>query len=330
MARNIIDITNQKFGSLLVIQIIEKKTSRNRTLWLCVCDCGKKVELESEKLRSKKINSCGCKDLNNITGQKFNRLTALQPTNFRNTNGSVFWDCICDCGNMAKVTTSSLRSGHTKSCGCLHIEQAIKTCKNKATHGKTNTSEYNIWLSVTQRCLNINNHAYSYYGGRGITICDRWLNSFENFYIDMGPRPSAFHSIDRIDNNGNYEPSNCRWATKEEQSNNRRNNHIVIYKNKQYSVMDLAKELGINYNLFRMRIYDKWDIKNIIDKPPHNSKLLIMNSGGYSYDDFNNAKNISILNKIIVDLLTVSIGNYKMYSFWKILSPSSVIIAYWY
>lgn len=123
--------------------------------------------------------------------------------------------CKCTCGTITDVTSATLRQGTTKSCGCLQV--AMHT-----SHGMSRTTEYRTWDSMRQRCNNPNFYQYRHYGGRGIEVCHEWQDSFETFYRDMGPKPGASHSIDRINVNGNYEPGNCRWATKKEQSLNRR------------------------------------------------------------------------------------------------------------
>lgn len=161
-------------------------------------------------------------------GDKYNRLTIIceiEPYKWNNINMRQV-KCICDCGNQWEGLLNHIRNGNTKSCGCQNDDKRKLPKLIKHGHKSINnrTSEYNAWDSMKQRCLNVNNCSYKHYGGRGIKVCDRWLESFNNFLEDMGIKPSIEYSIDRINVNGNYEPSNCRWSTPKQQANNRRNN----------------------------------------------------------------------------------------------------------
>lgn len=188
-----------------------------------------------------------------IEGKVFNRITVIRATD-KKTGNKTIYECRCSCGNTVFTDKYKLSSGHTKSCGCFKLDNLSAT---KFKHGMLKTPEYKAWSSMKQRCQNKRNKAFPYYGGRGITVCDRWLNSFESFYLDMGQRPTPKHSIDRIDVNGNYEPKNCRWATTNQQAANRRDTTKYLFNNELMALSYIAKLAGIPQTTMQRLVRDK-------------------------------------------------------------------------
>lgn len=166
----------------------------------------------------------------------------------------------CSCGKDFIVMLNKLRQGKTKSCGCY-----MKTPSNSSSfsHGRTKSPEYKSWCHMKDRCLNPKNHKYINYGARGIRVCKEWLDSFENFLADMGDKPGPGYTIDRIDNNGNYCPSNCKWSTPKEQSNNRRSSAFVLYKGKKMTISECADTAGIPYgSIQKYRWREDWQARH--------------------------------------------------------------------
>jgi hypothetical protein len=194
------------------------------------------------------------KNIKDITGRRAGRLTALRPAGL-DEKGRYLWLCRCDCGNEKVLPIQSLApGGNTKSCGCLRAENNRKPRVYKSvnvTHGESSydkgarTPEYNSWLAMRQRCTDINHSTYVNYGAKGIRVCDRWANSFQAFLTDMGRKPSKGATIDRIDVNGHYEPSNCRWASMNQQQNNKTNNRYAVVHGVRRTAAETARMFSI-------------------------------------------------------------------------------------
>lgn len=203
-----------------------------------------------------------------LTGQRFGRLTVIKRVEnktYPSGQKKVEWLCKCECGKETTVSSQCLLNGHTKSCGCTKGEFIRQ---KKATHKESNTKLYRIWQAMKRRCYNANTKDYKLYGSRGIAVCDEWFNSFEAFEkwaIVNGYDDTL--TIDRIDVNGNYEPSNCRWATPKEQANNKRNNHLLTYNNKTQTLQQWADEMNIKRSTILTRLNRGWSIERALTKP---------------------------------------------------------------
>lgn len=207
----------------------------------------------------------------NITGKRFGKLVAIK-TIGKNKNGGYLWQCKCDCGNEITASVGNLNNGHTKSCGCLRADR----CKmNFTKHGLESTRLYDIWRDMRLRCYDKRNISYNRYGGRGITICDEWKNDVKSFYdwaMANGYKDSL--TIDRIDNDGNYCPENCRWVTVKEQASNRRSNILVTHNGKTQTMKEWAHEVGIHYKAVWARMQKLgWSSERALTHPVKKGKL---------------------------------------------------------
>jgi hypothetical protein len=193
------------------------------------------------------------KNFINLTGQTFGRLTVVRRQ--ENTKeGIAKWECLCECGKYTICRGSRLRSGETKSCGCIYPGTSIRP-------------EYRTWQSMKDRCLNPNNRQFKDYGGRGVRMYDNWIESFTEFYKYVGPKPTSNHTIDRINNNIGYFPGNVKWSTVKEQNNNKRNNLIITFNNKSATLAQWAEFIGISKDILNQRIHRGWPIEKAFTHP---------------------------------------------------------------
>lgn len=276
----VIDLTGQRFGRLTVIRKAESRGSN--AWWECVCDCGNTHTVRSTELRTGASRSCGClkgSHLKDLTGQRFGKLTVISRAETKKDR-KARWLCRCDCGNETIVIGRSLRVGMTQSCGCKSIERCAAMGKANATHGLSRTRLYRIWNGMVRRCHNPKAQHYEYYGGRGITVCPEWRDSFETFRewaLANGYREDL--SIDRENNDGPYSPDNCRWATDLEQANNMSSNTIITYNGKAQNLKQWASELGISYTALICRFDRGWSIDKAFSTPTTPQERLVTYNG---------------------------------------------------
>ena len=196
-----------------------------------------------------------------LTGKRFGRLVVLG-FHGHNKGGQAIWVCKCDCGNISNVRGGDLRTGRVLSCGCLWRERIIKA---KTIHGMSHSDFYATYRNMKNRCYNENAHNYKYYGGRGIQVCDKWKDDIHEFYNDVSALPNfgeEGYTLDRIDNDGDYEPGNVRWASRKEQSINRRRRKVKYtyeYDGEMHSLREISNITGIKYSTLNDRISKGWD-----------------------------------------------------------------------
>lgn len=275
-----IDLAGQKRGRLIVLKRVDNH-KKGSVLYLCECSCGNIVEKTARDLSRLKEPSCGCARREariNLTGKRFGRLTVLEWV--PSERGDAHWLCRCDCGTEKVVNGKSLRDGHSKSCGCYQREEVSQRMRNltqeekdkraRYSHRMSYSRIYRIYAGMKARCYSPGTTHYAHYGGRGITICDEWLEDFMNFYNWAMANGYEDHlSIDRIDVNGNYCPENCRWATQKEQCNNRRQNRFLKFNGETHTVKEWADITGINTGTLRNRLRAGWNIERALGEPVH-------------------------------------------------------------
>lgn len=193
-----------------------------------------------------------------LTGQRFGNLTAISVVGQSGKCGAARWLFRCDCGTEKEIRGTHVRSGKTSSCGCYGVRSPI-------VHGLSRTPEHAVWAAMLARCRDPNNVNFHRYGARGIRVCARWA-LFENFISDMGNRPSKDHSLDRKDNDGDYTPDNCRWATRTEQQRNMRGNHFIEYRGKRMTIAEAAAIVGVDPSTMWRRIAN-WTVEQALTTP---------------------------------------------------------------
>lgn len=254
------DLTGKIFGKLTVIKRSENKGKR--VMWVCRCECGNETIVSSGHLKEGATKSCGCllsEKSTNISGKKFGKLTAIKP-NGKNKKGQILWLCKCDCGSDYITSASNMLCGNTTSCGCSRRKNGLIL----------NRRIYSIWNGMKNRCYNSSHIAFKNYGGRGIIICNEWLHDFQAFYgwaIANGYSDDL--TIDRIDTNGNYEPSNCRWVSMKVQANNTRKNIKVTYNGEIHTISEWIEIIGVSRRV----------MENRIKKYGHNEAVRILMEG---------------------------------------------------
>lgn len=259
------DLMGQTFGELVVISKADPLPNTKGNRWLCRCSCGDEKVVSARSLKSGDTKSCGCLSKRNLVGNTFGELTVRREDPLKQGKKRK-WICQCSCGNTTSVTTNDLTSGHTKSCGCA---KSLSARERFTTHGLRDHPLYGRWLTVKNRCYNPNDEYYHNYGGRGIRVCDRWLNSFPNFLEDMGMPPEGY-TLDRKDNDGDYSPENCRWADNHTQSMNKSTTAMVEYKGEIVKRRELAEKHGLTPDLLRQRLEKGWGIEKALstEVPP--------------------------------------------------------------
>ncbi len=251
-----------RFGKWTVIGPPEYRGTNSYVL--CQCDCGTKRIIPKGNISSGKSTSCGCGVKRPLDGKRFGFLVVLCEKDKKLL-------CRCDCGKEKLMNRSNLTQGNAKSCGCMKTKMQSQKV---TTHGLSKSSEYGIWRGMLTRCYSKNHPSYKNHGSRGIIICDRWKR-FENFHFDMGNRPTDRHCIERVDNDGNYDPSNCVWATYKRQQNNRRSNVHLTYNGLTMTISEWTDWLGMSHGLIESRLHLGWSVEKTLTTPKRETKKRV-------------------------------------------------------
>lgn len=262
-AKNRKRMDGMTFGRWTVLHF--SKTVGKLAYWRCRCQCGIERDVTGANLRSGISRSCGCLQRERagrfrrikerrecreaLLGKRFGRLLVIGLSHA--TSNGLVWTCRCDCGNTKIIQTRQLSQGKTRSCGCLRREL---TKRKHTLHGKSNTPEFRIWAGMLTRCCNPKSTHFDRYGGRGIKVCDRWRDSFAAFLADLGTRPTPRHSLDRTNNDGDYSPENCRWATSKEQCSNQSTNRRISAFGEVKHLAEWAREKGVHVTTIASRL----------------------------------------------------------------------------
>ena len=259
------DLVGKRFG---FIEVLSEAPKRGYARYvLCKCHrCGRVKEICLQSIIKGITKSCGCGHRKSLIGRKYGSLTVVDYATKHNGIEDTYWICKCDCGNIVEVNGDSLNKGRVVRC-----KQCPKPKGNDSPvfkHGLTNSRLMRIWTDIKARCYNPNEKAYKNYGGRGVKMCDEWRNNSKSFfYWALNNGYNETLTIDRINTNGNYEPSNCRWVDRKTQCNNQRNNHYVEYKGERLTISQLAEKYGLKKHRVVSRLLWGWSIEDAVELP---------------------------------------------------------------
>ena len=267
----LIDLTGRTFGRITVISQAPKRKGVRGRIWNCRCSCGTEKQIPGRYLLGGTM-SCGClnresvseRNTKDLTGRTFGRLTVLCKLDVRSSSGEVRWQCRCSCGNVVEVQSHNLLDGHSKSCGCLCREHILDVTEKWKTPDEKRLATV-VFHAMKKRCYDSSSQGFKNYGCRGIVICDEWLNStraFVDWALRAGYRRGL--TIDRINNDGNYSPENCRWVTRVVQQNNRRTNMVIEVDGVRKTATEWARKIGIPADRIYYKVRNKCNVEAYI------------------------------------------------------------------